>query len=190
VSVALGIQHVPYCHLWSVWLYIILPHHVINSTIFGWKFLNTKCVSWSQLQTLSETFLVVRKIQRAIVINVQTSECKIRVIVADLNETWIFSIDFGKISWKALQVGAKPFHADGDTDRHDDANSTFAVALKALEKSTLILTIQIFYRIHVFTHQYSYQNPVYMACGSSVDKRHDWFFFYLKRTLICGIYVK
>jgi len=38
--------HAPNCHLWSVRLYSIFPHYLINGTIFGKKLLNTKCVFW------------------------------------------------------------------------------------------------------------------------------------------------
>ena len=34
-----------YCQLWSVWLYRIFAHFLINDTIFGKTFFNTKCVS-------------------------------------------------------------------------------------------------------------------------------------------------
>ena len=39
---ALAIRHaveifcaILYCHLWSVWLYHIFPHYLMNGTIFG-----------------------------------------------------------------------------------------------------------------------------------------------------------
>jgi len=53
------------CHLWPVRLIFIFPHCLINGTIFGGKkLLNIKCVFWFSLQLLSETFLVMRRIQR------------------------------------------------------------------------------------------------------------------------------
>jgi len=36
--------HAPYCHLWPVRLYSIIPHYLVNGTIFGKKLLNMKCV--------------------------------------------------------------------------------------------------------------------------------------------------
>jgi len=39
VFVALVIQHYT-----AIWLYCIFPHYVTNSTIFGKKLLNIKCV--------------------------------------------------------------------------------------------------------------------------------------------------
>jgi len=35
---------------------------------------------------------------------------------------------------KILTVGAESFHADGDTDGHDEVNSTFLSCVKALKK--------------------------------------------------------
>ena len=45
--------HEPYCHLWTVRLYYIFPHYLLNGKIFGdktKKLLNTKCVFWFYLQ--------------------------------------------------------------------------------------------------------------------------------------------
>jgi len=47
-----------HCHLWSVWIYHILPHYLITDIIFGKKFLNTKCMFWFSLH-LSETCLIL-----------------------------------------------------------------------------------------------------------------------------------
>ena len=38
------IAHAPYFHLWPVWIYHIIPHYLINVTIFQEKLLNVKCV--------------------------------------------------------------------------------------------------------------------------------------------------
>jgi len=48
-----------HCHLWSVWLYHILPHYLITGIIFGKKFLNTKYMYWFSLQHLSETCIIL-----------------------------------------------------------------------------------------------------------------------------------
>jgi hypothetical protein len=45
VFVAIGIQyvtHAPYCHRWPALLYNILPHFLINGTIFEKKFIERK----------------------------------------------------------------------------------------------------------------------------------------------------
>jgi hypothetical protein len=62
-----------YCHLWPVWPYHIFPHYFINGTIFGKKLSNIKCVFWFSLQLVSETFLILRRIQRDITINAHRS---------------------------------------------------------------------------------------------------------------------
>jgi hypothetical protein len=86
-----------YCHLWPVWLYHIFPHYLINGTIFEKKLLNTKCVFWFSLHLLSETFLIVRRINWDITINVHTPSCKVPLLLSDFNDTWIFSTYFRKI---------------------------------------------------------------------------------------------
>jgi len=60
---------VVFCHLWPVPLHDIffLQNYLINGTIFGEKLLNTKCVFWFSLQLLSETFLILRGIQRCVI---------------------------------------------------------------------------------------------------------------------------
>jgi hypothetical protein len=48
---------------------------------FGKKLLNIKCVFCFSVQLLSETFLIIRRIERDIIINVHRSSCKVPVIV-------------------------------------------------------------------------------------------------------------
>jgi hypothetical protein len=71
----------PYCHLWPDWLYSIFPHYLINGTIFGKKFIEHKNVFWFSLQSLSETFLILRRNERDMIKNVYWSSCKIRIII-------------------------------------------------------------------------------------------------------------
>jgi hypothetical protein len=70
-----------YCHLWPVPHYSIFPHYLINNTIFGKTLLNMKYVFWFSLQLLSETFLIQRRMQRDIIINVHKSMCIVQVIL-------------------------------------------------------------------------------------------------------------
>jgi hypothetical protein len=69
----------PVCHaqepyfLRPVWLYHIFRHYLVNGTIFGKKSPNIKCVFWFSLQLLLETFLILGRNKRDIVINVKTS---------------------------------------------------------------------------------------------------------------------
>jgi hypothetical protein len=77
--VALTVQHAhaPYCHMQPLWLYHIFRLYLIKSTIFGKRLTSIKCVFWFSRQLLSETFLILRRIQRDIVINVKTPSCKV-----------------------------------------------------------------------------------------------------------------
>ena len=74
--VALLIQHAARRHIviCGLWLYHIFQHYLINGTIFGKNLLNIKCVFWFYLQLLFETFLILRRIQRDIVINVKSRQ--------------------------------------------------------------------------------------------------------------------
>jgi hypothetical protein len=76
--------HAPYSHLWYTWLYNIFPHYLKNGTIFEKKFLNTKCEFWFSLQIFSETFFILRRTKRDIIINIHGSSCKLPVILAIL----------------------------------------------------------------------------------------------------------
>ena len=66
----------------------------------GEKKLNRKCVYWFCLQLSPETFLILRRIQQDIFINVHRPARKLLLFLLDLNETWIFSMDF----WKILKI--------------------------------------------------------------------------------------
>ena len=53
-------------------------YYLMNSTIFGGKVIEHKNVFRSSLQHLFETFIILRRIQRVIVINLETSMQSIR----------------------------------------------------------------------------------------------------------------
>ena len=68
-----------YCHLLPAWLHII-PHYLINGTIFlGEKGGNysTQNIFWSSLQLLSKTFLILKRIQRDAITNIQRLSCNV-----------------------------------------------------------------------------------------------------------------
>jgi hypothetical protein len=67
-----------------------------NGTIFGKKLLKIKCVFWFSLQLLCETFLILRRIQRDIIINVHKSSCEVPLLLSHVNDSWILSTDFRK----------------------------------------------------------------------------------------------
>ena len=92
------------CYLWPVCLYPIFSRYLMNGTIFGKTLLTIKCVFWFSLQLLSETLLVLRRIQGDIIINVLRRHVKYPLFLSYLNETWIFSIDF----WKIIKFNENP----------------------------------------------------------------------------------
>jgi hypothetical protein len=65
----------------TVCLCNIFPHYLIKGTIFGKKLLNVKCLFWFSLQILYEMFIILRRNQRDIIINIRRSLCKIYVTI-------------------------------------------------------------------------------------------------------------
>ena len=59
----------------------ILPIYFMNDTISGKTLINIKCVFWFSLHTLSEKFLIIKRIQQDIIIHVHWSSCKVPVIL-------------------------------------------------------------------------------------------------------------
>ena len=62
-------------------LYNIFPHYLINGKIFQKELLNTKCVFWFSLQLLSETFLILGRTERDIIINIHWYSRTVPVIL-------------------------------------------------------------------------------------------------------------
>jgi hypothetical protein len=86
VFVALVMQHARrmrhiVCHMWAVWLCHIFPYYLIDGTILGKILLNIKCRFLLSVQILSEIFLILRRIERDVIINLITSACKVPVIL-------------------------------------------------------------------------------------------------------------
>jgi hypothetical protein len=106
-----------YCHLWPVWFYHVFPYYLITGTIFGKKkLLHIKCVFWLSLQLLSETSLILRRIQH-IIIHLQWSSCKVPGI-SNLNLPDRISQNPQIPNFmKIRQVGAELFHMDSQTVR-------------------------------------------------------------------------
>ena len=139
VSIALIIQHamrmrrIVICCLSGCTIFF--PHYNINGMSFEKKnkLLNIKCVFWFPIQIWCKIFLILRRIQRYIIMNVDTS-CQL--FLSDCNQIRIFRDRFSKVPqiWnfmKIYPVGNEMFHADGRTDTHDKANRRFWYFTKA-----------------------------------------------------------
>jgi hypothetical protein len=78
-----------------------------------------KCVFWFSLQMLSETFLILRKIERDIILKVLRSSCKTPTFLVrferKLNFLHRFSknVQIIKFHENPYRVGGGKFHADG-----------------------------------------------------------------------------
>jgi len=70
-----------YCHLWSVWLYHNSPYCIINGTIFRKENTQPRMRILMLSTSLSEILLILKIIQRDIIIKVQKTSCKVSVIL-------------------------------------------------------------------------------------------------------------
>jgi len=53
------------------------------------KLLKKKCMFWFSVQLLFETFLILRRTQRDIIVNIIKSSCKVPLSMSDFNGNWI-----------------------------------------------------------------------------------------------------
>jgi hypothetical protein len=67
-------------YLRTIRLHHIFRSYLIHGTIFGRKSQNIKCVFWFSLQLLFETFLILRRNQRDIVINVKSTRYSCQIL--------------------------------------------------------------------------------------------------------------
>jgi hypothetical protein len=89
---------------------------------FRKKSLNIKCVFWFSLQILSEIFLIPRKMNRDIVIDMKMYSCKVSVILAkfELNSNFLYTFSKKlKYQVSAQFIKWEPSYfkrTDGETD--------------------------------------------------------------------------
>jgi hypothetical protein len=108
--------------------------HIISQTVRFWENNLRKKNIYRflfSLQLLSETFLMLRRIHRDMIIDVYRSSCKLPVVLSDFKWVWIFST-FSKNTqiqnlMKIRTMGAEFFHADGWVERQTDRNMKILV---------------------------------------------------------------
>ena len=109
--------------------------------------LKIKCVFWFYQQPFFETFLILRRTERDVIRNVYRSSCKVPVIFVLYQWKLVFLDRFSKnpeipIVMKIRPVESELFHADGQTDRHDEDESLFFCNFtKAPENSCFVFTV-------------------------------------------------
>ena len=81
--------HAPYC-LQPLWIHQIFRHYLINSTISGKSFWTLNLCFGFSYEFSFEIFLILRRIQRDIVINVKKFRVKYPLFLSDFNDTWTF----------------------------------------------------------------------------------------------------
>jgi hypothetical protein len=140
------------CHLWPVWLCRVFSHYLINARFSEKRLLNKLRFS---LQIWSKIFLVLRRIQRHVIINYIRLHVKYTLFLSDFLNKLNFLDRFSKklkyqTSWNSVQLKAgcsmrwgrrvdrrKGGWADGQMDRHYETNTrflNFATAPKDLFK--------------------------------------------------------
>ena len=82
--------HAPYFHMWLVLFCNIVPHYLTNGTIFEKTNIEPKMCFDFLLQLMFETFLILRRMKRHIIIKmkIQVYRTIIRPVVTCSSETW------------------------------------------------------------------------------------------------------
>ena len=98
--------HAPYCILWPSRLYSIFLHHLINGTTVDKKLLNIKYLFWFSVQSLSETFRILRTAESDKIKNLYWSSCIVAVKLVrfswnlDFLDRFSWNLDFlDRFSW-------------------------------------------------------------------------------------------
>ena len=107
---------------------------------------------------MSETFLILERIQRGIIINAQKFSCKGLIFPIRFQGNLNFLDRFSKNTqisdfMTVRQVEADLFHADRQTDRHDEANRRFSqfcrTSLKAVSDAQPNSVIEVVFRFRL-----------------------------------------
>ena len=107
----------------TLWCFSMLSHkwHHFQQI----RLLNIICVFWFARQLLSETFLILKRTEWDMIINVYCSS-RHPLFLSDFNEPCLILTYFGKILiyqfHENLSSGSEFFHAGGQTDRSNFAN--------------------------------------------------------------------
>jgi hypothetical protein len=100
----------------------------MNGITFGKSLLNRKCVFWFSLQLLPETFRILRRIKRDVIINVYRSSTRysFQILIKRQIPRQNFEKFLNAKSHENLSSGSRGVacgQTDRQTDRHDEASS-------------------------------------------------------------------
>jgi len=135
-----------YCHLWPVRLYHVFTHYLIDVTILGNNVMEHKICILDFSINLSERFLILRRIQRSSIINIQMFSCKVScqiLIKLEFSRKIFEKILKYQISWKSFQREPRwstwnDGRTEGQTDRrHGAANCRFSQFCESILKCVL-----------------------------------------------------
>ena len=127
-----------YCYVWSPWLYYIRVFPIFSHKLHDLKktkknknkILNIKCVFISSTSFFSEIFLILRRNEQYVIINVRRSSCKVGSYSCQILMKIEFSRQIFEI-YSNIKLHENPFSGSRlgpcrRTDRRDVANSRFS----------------------------------------------------------------
>jgi len=127
-----------HCYPWPFWQYHSIPHYFITGTIFrgGGAIDNKRCFGFFKI--CSQTFLILRRIQRCFTINICSSSLLLIIIIFNNNNNKLkLIIIIARFEWKWSNIifhrnpsiGSRLVQCgwtDGRTDRNDEVGSRFS----------------------------------------------------------------